>query len=405
MNIAVKKGSYSTSMSLSEAALFILTLMLWSDRILLTYARAFIMRLPIIGFMVDYFIIAVYVLLIALALPTILRCMRASDLILGLAVIIICLLNFIIFTDNIVVLEQQMPTFLFFTFPLYYIGLSIDYEKIYPWLYKLSIITIIAFTLYKLFLSAPMDEVESLYAGDMWSAYNILPHVCVVALAALKKPKVLNVTLTVIGIVMISALGSRGPLLCVVLAIVVYLIFFKKYKRPFLAYLIIIAVAVIIVIGLEAIMLFLYGIAKDAGLSIRIFEKFFEGVFSDSSGRSYLIARLYDMILANPVFGYGMFADRVAIDTYAHHIAIELWHSFGIFFGTAILGTIIIILGRAALIVKKVEKYAMLFIPLLFAGFIKLFLSNSYLEEIYLFWLLGIAINFIRNYKIDNQEK
>ena len=62
----------------------------------------------------------------------------------------------------------------------------------------------------------------------------------------------------------------------------------------------------------------------------------------------------------------------------------------------------IVVLLRAAKVVKKADEYALLFIPLLFTGFIKLFLSNSFLEEIYLYWLLGIAVNFIRSSKKNN---
>ena len=382
---------------LGEVALFLLTMLLWIDRILLTYIRRIFMIVPIIGSFVDYIIIAVYIVLIIMALPQIFKNIRLIDGIFGSSVAIVCVLNFIVFPNNTEVLREYIPSFLFLVFPLYYIGVSLDFEKIYPWLYKLSLITIVAFTVYKLFVSAPMDDVQSMYAGDMWSSYNILPHVCVVSLSMLKKPSVINISATVIGVIMIALLGSRGPLICLVLATAVYLVFFKKYKRPVLAFFVIIVTTVLIVMGLDTIMRWLYDLSKDAGLSIRIFEKYFEGSFSDSSTRDVIAEQLYYGIAENPFLGYGMFSDRVAVGTYAHHIAIELWYSFGVIFGTAVLFGIVVILLRAARVVKKVERYAVLFIPLLFAGFIKLFLSNSFLEEIYLYWLLGIAINFIRS--------
>ena len=387
------------SMSFSEVALFLLTMLLWIDRILLTYIRAVVMRLPIIGFMTDFLILAVYLLLIVLSVPQILKYLRTSDYVFFFATVIICLLNYLIFPENAEVLNLYLPNFLLLTFPLYFIGLSLDFEKVYPWLYRLSLITIPAFTAYKLFVSAPMTEMESLYHGDMWGAYNLLPHVCVVAIAMLKKPGLINIALTAMGVVMLASLGSRGPLLCAILAMAVYLVFFKKHKHPFLVYATLIIVTVAVWVGLDAIMQFLYDIAKEAGLSIRIFEKFFEGSISDSTGRDAIATHLYERIALDPIFGYGIFADRVAVGTYAHHIVIELWHSFGVIFGTVILGGIMIVLLRAAKVVKKADRYALLFIPLLFAGFIKLFLSNSFLEEIYLFWLLGIAVNFIRSSK------
>ena len=403
MNVVLKnnknKSTSNKSQSLSfssETALFFLTLLLWIDRILLTYIRAFALRLPFIGSLTDYFIIVAYAFLIVFSIPQILKHLRLGDFIFLFVTVIICVLNHLLFVDNVEVSNEFLPVFLFLTFPLYFVGVSLDFEKVYPWLYRLSLITIASFTVYKLFFSAPMTDVESLYAGDMWSAYNVLPHVCVVALAALKKPGLINIAMTVTGIVMIALLGSRGPLLCAVLAIIVYLIFFKRHKHPFLTCFSIIAVAMVVIIQLNTIMQVLYELADSAGLSIRIFDKFFEGTFSDSSDRDKIAVQLYERIAENPVFGYGLFSDRVATGTYAHNIAIELWHAFGVFFGTAILGGIVVILGRAAIKVKKIEQYALLYIPLFFAGFVKLFLSGSILNELYLFMLLGFSVNLMR---------
>ena len=402
MDIALKdkKGTTSTNifktMSLSEAALFFLTLLLWIDRVLLTYIRAFAMSLPIIGRFVDYIIAAVYAVLIVCSAPKILKKMRMADLLFALATVVICALNYIFFPSNAEILDEYLPNFLLLTFPLYFIGLSLDFEKVYPWLYRLSLITIPAFTIYKLFVSAPMTDVQSMYEGDMWSAYNMLPHVCVVAIAALKKPGFINVALTATGVIMISLLGSRGPFICAVLSIVTYLVFFKKYKRPVLSYFAIALVAIIVILGLNDIMQFLYDLAEDAGLSVRIFEKFFSGKLSDSSDRDIIAVELYENM---STFGHGLLSDRLAVGIYAHNLAVELWYSFGIIFGTVILGGIIVILLRAALVTRRIEKSAMLFIPLFFAGFVKLFLSGTILNEIYFFLLIGISMNFIRESK------
>lgn len=389
------------SMSFGETALFLLTLLLWIDRILLTYIRAVMLALPIVGGLADAIISAVYIVLVVFSVPQVLRRIRLSDLGLVFLIILVCVLNYVLFPANADMLDRYLPTFLFFTFPLYFIGLSLDFEKIYPWLYGLSLLTIPAFTAHKVLVSAPMTDAQSVYAGDMWAAYNLLPHVCVVAVAMFKKAGTINVVLTITGIIMIASMGSRGPLLCAVAAMAVYLLFFKKYRRPVLACFLIIVLAVTAVLGMDTIMHFLHDMAKGMGLSVRIFEKYFEGAISDSSGRDIIAGQLYERIGENPVVGYGLFADRVAIRSYAHNISVELWHSCGVIFGTAILGAVIVVLLRAAKVVKKVEQYALLFVPLLFAGFIKLFFSSSCLEDMYLFLLLGVSIRIAR----DKNEK
>lgn len=390
------------SAPLSELALFALTLLIWCDRILVTYLRAVLLRVPMINMVADFLISAIYILLIVFALPQIFKKIKLNDLFFGVVVLLFCLFHFIIFPENTLLLKENLPTFLLYTFSLYYVGVTLDFEKIYPWLYKLSLVTIVAFTLYKLFISAPMDEIQSAYAGDMWSAYNLLPHVCVVAIGMLKKPGVINVALSVVGIVMLASLGSRGPLLCLVFAIASYLILFKTYKRPALAYALIIATTIALLLSLEPIMQFLYELSADLGLSIRVFDKFLEGEFSSSASRERIITQLQAMIKENPIIGHGMYGDRVALGSYAHNIAVELWHAFGVILGTVVLGGIIFVLLRATLITKKQKEYALLFLPLLFSGFVKLFLSGSIFEEPYLFLLMGISIAIIRNHKKEH---
>ena len=389
----------SKAMSLSCFALRLLILLLWVDRILLEYFRAVFMRLPFIGSMADFIIYGVYILLIILALPGIFRNMRAIDFIGGLIVFVVCILNFLLFPDNAETLEENLPVFLLYTFPLYYVGLSLDFQKIYPWLYKLSLVTIVAFTIYKLFINEPMDETQSLYQGDMWGSYNFLPHVGVVAMRMLKKPNILNVSLSVIGIFMIAFLGSRGPLFCILLMIALYLFMFKKYKHPVLVKVSFLCLAALVLIGLDAIMLFLYDLSDNLGLSIRIFEKYFDGGLTDSTGRDNIQEALFALIQENPIVGHGLFADITATGSYAHNIVIELWVEFGLLLGTGIFIWLTCIIIKPILKWRQLHDWGLLILPLFVSGFVKLFLSGSYLNEIYLFLLLGICVNWQRWHK------
>lgn len=384
-------------MTSNEFPLFLLTLLLWSDRILLSYVRALLLHLPFVGSAVDPIIITIYVVLIIMALPKILGQMKGMDVVFGVAVILACLLNFVLFPENKTMLKEQLPTFLFYTFPLYYIGISLDYDRVYPWLYRLSAITVAAFVVYKLFIGESMDEVQSIYHGDMWGSYNFLPHVGMVAMGALKKPTIANVSLSVLGITMISLLGSRGPLVCIVLAIGIYLIAFKKFKYPTLTRILIVVGASVILLSMHSVMSMLETFAKNVGLSVRVFATYLDEEFIISDRRGRIAKRLYAMIAQKPFFGHGLYADRVALRTYAHNIAIELWHAFGVVYGTGILGVLVIVLMRVAFAIKRAEKYALLIIPLFVAGFIKLFMSGSFLDEIYLYWFLGVSVRLCRD--------
>ncbi len=388
---------------LYEAALFLLTLLIWIDRILLTYIRAIIMRLPLIGSMADSLILITYIALIVLSLPKIVRSMRISDLFGSFAVLAVCILNVFFFPGNIAAMEEHLPVFLLYTFPLYYIGLSMDYERTCPWLYRLSVITIIAFTLYKLFVNAPMDEVQSLYHGDMWGSYNLLPHVGVVAMHMAKKPNVVNAAVSVLGFFMLASLGSRGPLICAILALVVYMMLFKSYRHPFLTRAMVVAAAAALLWNLDAIMLFLCELAEDVGLSVRIFEIYFEGAFTESAGRDVIRETLLNMIRERPMLGYGLYADYTAVGVYAHNIIVEFWLDFGVLVGTALFAAMIVVFLRA--FKQSVsEGYVLLLLPLLASGFVKLFMSGSYLEEMYLFLLLGFCVSLNRKLRIKSKR-
>lgn len=414
MNISVNDSAYNTlsndsnqqkTRSISEISMYLLIMWMWMDRVLLRYFRAVILRIPLLNTIADYFIIIPYFLFIFFAIPKILQKIRFTDIVFWFIALALFLFNYIFFPGNSKILEENMINCLFLVLPLYYIGLSLDVKKMYPWLYIISSITIFAMLAQKIFFADAMSEMESMYEGDMWASYNLLPHVCLVLISMLRKPSVINVITSIVGIATLTVLGSRGPILLALLAMAIYLLIFKSHKRPVRLFIIVAVIVIILLINLNAILAFLYDFAQSVGLSVRVFEKLLDGTISSSSSRDLIAQKLISMIEKNPIIGYGLYSDRAELGVYAHNIIIELFHSFGVVFGLIILAVVVIILFRAAIISKKTQEYAILFVSLLFSGFFKLFLSGSYLEEIYFFLLIGLSVSIIRSSKkqIDEQ--
>ncbi len=408
MNVAKSIGKVKTvqavsktKMNISEFALFILALMVWTRYLILGYARAAFMRVPLLGAFVDEIIAFAYIIFVCLALPAIFKKLKVADVIFGVIVITVCLSNFILFPQNEAVLNEHLSNFIINVFPLYYIGISIDFKRIYPWIRALSIATVFAFTVYKLFFVSSVDDANSIYAGgDMDGSYKLLPHVCVVILAAFNQKGILNVivnTITsVVGVLMLFSLGSRGPILCLVIMLIVFLMFFKKYKHPVLARVVIVCIAAAVLIQLDSIMAVLQNFAESIGLSTRIFDKYFEGTVTDSTGRDAISEALLSMISSQPVLGAGLYADRAALGTYAHNIIIEFWVSFGIFIGTGLFLALILLFIKTIRRLPKSGEQILILLPLFVTGFIKLFMSASFMDEIYLFLLIGFCTNVIR---------
>ncbi len=401
--MALHKTELGKTVSLSELALFTLTMMIWCQRLLVVYARAVIMRLPFVGLVVDEIIIMAYIILILLSLPEIFKSPRLTDIFLLFFVVLISLLQFFVFPENEDALTEHLYDFLLYTFPLYYIGLALDAEKMYPWLYRLSMATVVCFVIYSMFFG--QTQTDALEDGDMWASYNLLPHVCVVIIRMLKKPDEFNVPISALGFFAICFLGSRGPLICLVSVLALYLMFFKTYRYPVRMRIAIVGIGVAVVMFMDIVMRFLQSVSETLGLSIRVFEKYFEGTLFESLGRESLTKQSLAMINERMFFGNGMFADRTELGVYCHNLVLELWLSFGVILGTIVIAAIVVVLFRAALRMKYVENSELLMLPLLAPGFLKLFLSGSFTGEMYLFLLMGICVRIIRTAEQTTQGK
>lgn len=377
----------------------ILVALIWIKDIILSYVKGAMLKIPIINNIAEFLIPVLISLFVILSIPEFLKKIKLSDFIFYLTVILICIVNFFIFPENQNVLLKIVPGFLLFIVPMYFIGTTIDLNKIYKLLYWLSVFTIFARLLYSVTLEKSMSEVESLYTGDMMASYQLLPHVCAVILSLFNKPNFINIISSAIGVIFIFSLGSRGPLVCFAVFVIFYLLFFKKYKKPMLVYTSIITAGGVLFLFFDRLLILLYNISLKLGLSIRIFAKFFEGDFFVSSSRNRIIEVLFEKISEKPVLGYGIAGDRTLVGGYSHNLAVELWVSFGIIIGTILLGVLFFICIKALIKSRKNNVDNMAILLLICCGLINLFLSGSYLSAPYLFLLIGLCISVIRKSK------
>lgn len=380
--------------------LYFLIAMVWCQTILVQYFRAVVMRFPIIGGYPDEVITVLYIVLILLSLKDIK--FHLGDLICVLSMILVFLLSPVVFPDTYSAWSEGASMFLLQVLPLYFIGTSIgylknDWEKMVHFLYILSIISVITRIFYYYTSGAEMTEIESLYAGDMDGAYNLLPHLCLILYFMIKKTNLLNVVVATVGSVFLLLLGTRGAVLIEVICFVLMVIFFATWKHKTVKC-VLLATAVIAFLYsplFEKVMLWLYEYSHDMGLSVRIFDKFLNGEITESSGRDVISEKLYSAIANNPV-GYGLYADRyLSGASYAHKMHLELWIQFGVILGTILCAFILIVPVRAFFKTKNDDIKGLL-IALYCSGVLKLFLSSSYLREGLFFMLLGLSVSTIR---------
>ena len=386
----------------------ILLWMLWTSTILMKYVRAVVLRIPIICDFPDVIMTACFVIAILFALRDFQ--ITAKDILFVLAIYLIFIIECLTRGQNNPYLEKYYFEFPLKTVLLYLVGSSLSMnereDEIIDHLYILSMVTLPVCFAYNMILGSPMDEIASKYQGNMDLAYHLLPHCCLIAYYAKKKPNILNIAFTIFGAFYLMLLGTRGAALIMLLCIAWTLVLDQNSKKV-LARIVVLcgAVAAFIISPLyETFILWMYKTAQDLGLSIRIFDKLLSVGQMDSSGRDVLAETLVASVKEHPFWGTGLCSDRTMVGVYAHNIALELWVEFGVIIGTIILVALIVICLRGYLrSTSSAEKG--LIIVLICSSFFKLFMSGSFMDERWFFALIGLCVGAIRKGKYKNLAK
>lgn len=379
-----------------------LILWIWAQGILLQYIRAVIMRFPLIGGYPDVVLTVVFAVIVLLAFPYF-RIYR-GDILLIVSIVAVFVIEWLFYKDGKVYLDGYIVSFVVKILPLYFVGVSLgkaeDREHIIYQMYLVSMLTLVAAIGYRMVFETPMSDAVSKYVGDMDHAYKVLPHCCLIAYYAVKRTNILNLVCVAIGCFYLLTLGTRGAALLYLVLIALLVIMGKNSKGTAVRTMILSGAAGGFLVSpwYNAAILWMYEKAQEFGLSVRIFDKLLEGEVAISGGRDIIRETLIYAIKENPFFGYGVCSDRVLAGNYAHNIALELWVEFGVFFGTAILIAVIIILFRGYKATKEEGKKGLILV-LIFSSFFKLFLSGSYLDEKLLLFLLGLCVCGIRQEK------
>mgnify|MGYP000008971825 FL=1 len=381
------------------SAFALLVFWIWSQDFLLQYLRVVFSKIPYIGVYRDIVFDALFILLIVLSIPKFK--VRAWDMFIVLAIVVVFMANWIFYRDAQYYINRYMVDFLLKILPLYIVGISLgdspERDRIIKIMVVLSLLTIVSDMIYKLFLGAPMSQMASQYQGDMDRAYKLLPHCCLVAYSAIKRSRPMRAVVAAAGCFYILMLGTRGAALICIIFIALLMAAGKTSKWAITRILLIfggIGAFISSSFYLKSIT-WMYNKATNLGLSVRIFDKLLSGTAANINSRDVIQAKLLDAIGVHLFDGYGLCGDRVIAGSYAHNIVLELWVEFGLLIGTMIFLLIAMTVLRGYLSAKTIECKGLI-ISLIFACFFKLFLSGSYLDEKFLFLLLGLCVAEIR---------
>ena len=373
-------------------------ILFWTKDIIFSYVRAIILRIPYIKYTADYILPVLMIVCLAFASPYLVKSFAKRDIIFLFSVGIVYWLHMMLFKEN-ESLGQIAGTFWTMVFPLYFIGLRLESQKHWRLLYTLSIINIWVFAVYSLVIS---DNVligpQSEYVSYMGRAYILLPQLLVALAGMLKQRNIINIISSFLGFFLLLMMGNRGSVLLTMFFVLAYVVFVLEKKKRFRIEVIIVASCAVLYLYFEKIILGLIYLSTKIGFSSRTLLRLLEGSFFQSSGRNKIIDQLKVAIWEKPLVGHGLTADRTIAGLYAHNFAFELWTAFGIFVGSILLCTTVYLIAKAWL--KSTEKKEKSILLLLICiGFLKLFISSSFLLEGAFFLLLGVCVSQIRRAK------
>jgi O-antigen ligase len=241
-----------------------------------------------------------------------------------------------------------------------------------------------------------VGRISFIHYSMTFSYYLLLP-----ALVFVSQRKLLFTIFFIITCILMLMLGSRGALIWALLYTLLLIVFDSKSKNKTL--LVITIICVLVIFG--NLLSFLLKLSENINITSRTLNLIIEGNFTQDSERFSIYNKVWSYFLKSPIWGYGIFGDRVILgsDTYSHNIFLEILYDFGLFFGLTIILLIIFGMIRAFLISNYENR--ILLIMLIFYCFIPFLVSGSYLIEPKFWILMGLIFSLTTNTSYNLDQK
>lgn len=385
--------------SFSKFALLALLFFVWTKNTVMDY---------LYGFLLHFFspagaiatITIMCIVAIIFSLPIISKRIKITDYFFLFFIVALFYCNYFIHPANKEVLDDVSHTFLLICIPTYLLGVIIKFSEIDNFLYKISILSILALSFYKFIYSG--FEIEA-NEEDMQSAYSLLPSLLVILSRSIRRPNIFNIFLIIYSILLLFSFGTRGPLVCFIFFVISYIMFLILKRGSIKYFLIILASFSAFFLTLNFFLSAIENIVSRMGMSTRIFFKIEYGELFQSEGRNLIQSLVIDKIIENPILGYGIGADRLFTGIYSHNIILEWCLSFGIPLSIVLFIFLIALIFRSCRC-SNIEEF-LFSLVLISCSLIMLMISGSYLNSPLLFFLIGYSVSLLRIHKCNKNNK
>ena len=399
--VGIISNRVQSALSFSKQPFNLLCMIAWGS-VLLGYWRGINNKLPLFKDFTDELEWLIVLVPLVLSIRPISYRLKVNDVFVTVGCVFVYLLNFIIFPENSKALEQNLFQFVVLALPYYMYGIILDVDKFLKPLFYVSLASIIITIFYQLIYlqggggSSDIDTTDY----NMSLSYDMLQHVLLVSWITLKERKLWQWPFMVLGILLLLSLGTRGPILCLIVFITIYVLFFQQMRHKRTIRLLAVSLALVAITYLEQIALFFQALMIQYGMSTRIFDKFLAEEIDISSGRDYIQTTLYHELSSNTnEFGFGLCGSYKYVNTYPHNMFLEFWFSFGWVIGSILLLLLFILIIKSYISCRHNRNH-LAFLSLLVCGsIIKLQMSGTFLDDALFFMLIGFCINTLRNKK------
>lgn len=386
---------------LTKEVFFNLLIFLMWGNMLLAYLRGLTGMLPLIGNYQDETEAVVVACIVLLAAPAMINRMATIDWLYLLGCLGIYLLNMSVFPNNYDVLTEKMFSVLCLVIPFFLFGRMLDIKTFIRPMTIISTVCILMDALYFLIYMRNPVQMIGRMAGDyyMYQAYRLLPHIMLLSWRGMKEHSIWMFLLSILGLFLILAYGTRGPLACMVVFYIVCFFFFTHFKHAFLVKGAIISLCCLGLMFFQPILIFMQETLSSLKMSTRIIERMLMGGLTHDTGRGFIKQRMYEYLNAPDTFwGFGLFGSKRFGIIYPHDYVLDFFFPFGYFLGTILLiFTSYIILKAIMLARTNMEREFI--IMCLCMTILKYQFSSTYFEEGMYFALLGYCTSILINHQ------
>lgn len=373
---------------------------------LLYYVKAVVLRLPFGDVLADFVLPAIFLVLFIMGGRHVTKGFRPIDMVFFLFLISLYMTQYLLFPENTERISEFFPPLIVSLIPMYFVGTAIDINQVYKPMYVMSIICVLLQALNTLYFESAerMAMTEEELSEQMNVSYRILPYVIFCFLGWLRKFDLVGFATSIIGLFLLVSFGSRGPVACTLLFIVLYVVLYKAFRGKWFVVTFIGLLLIFALAYLEQFFILMQGILAQAGLSTRIIDLAVnEEVVSHVSGRDGVAEILMRRLQDAPFLGYGIGGTWKFVGMYAHNIFLDVFISFGKVPGGLMLLAIFAVVFRGWRRCKTMEEKG--FILVLICCFAKLFVSYTVFSDPSWMLMLGFSVGVMRRNKTAKSSR